>query len=96
MASLLPSHMELPKISMLFTQLADNYNRQVQYRVTSITQPEANSYFWEGFMLKDPNVIMTGHLWQNEGVWMYTENQRFTDGRPPENGDPSSCMSQYL
>jgi hypothetical protein len=64
------------------------YNRQVQYRVTSITQPAANSYFWEGFMLKDPNVIMTGHLWENEGVWMYTENQRFTDGRPPKMATP--------
>lgn len=64
------------------------YNRQVQYRVTSITQPAPNSYFWEGFMLKDPNVIMTGHLWQNEGVWMYTENQRFTDGRPPKMATP--------
>jgi len=64
------------------------YNRQVQYRVTSITQPATNSYFWEGFMLKDPNVIMTGHLWQNEGVWMYTENQRFTDGRPPKMATP--------
>ena len=64
------------------------YSRQVQYRVTSITQPATNSYFWEGFMLKDPNVIMTGHLWQNEGVWMYTENQRFTDGRSPKLATP--------
>jgi hypothetical protein len=64
------------------------YNRQVQYRVTSITQPATNSYFWEGFMLNDPNVIMTGHLWQNEGVWMYTENQRFTDGQPPKIATP--------
>jgi hypothetical protein len=64
------------------------YNRQAQYRVTSITQPVSNSYFWEGFMLKDQNVIMTGHLWQNEGVWMYTENQRFTDGRPPKMATP--------
>jgi len=64
------------------------YNRQVQYRVTSITQPATNNYFWEGFVLKDPNVIMTGHLWQNEGVWMYTENQRFTDGRPPKIATP--------
>jgi hypothetical protein len=64
------------------------YNRQFQYRVTSITEPAANSYFWEGFMLKDPNVIMTGHLWNNEGVWMYTENQRFTDGRPPKMATP--------
>jgi hypothetical protein len=39
-------------------------------------------------MLKDPAVIMTGHLWQNEGVWMYTENQRFTDGRPPKMATP--------
>jgi hypothetical protein len=60
------------------------YNRQVQYKVTSITPPATNNYFWEGFMLKDPNVIMSGHLWQNEGVWMYTENQRFADGRPPK------------
>ena len=64
------------------------YNRQVQYRVTSITQPATDSYFWEGFMLKDPSVIMTGHLWQNEGVWMYTENRRFTDGRPPKMATP--------
>jgi hypothetical protein len=64
------------------------YNRQVQYRVTSITHPASDSYFWEGFMLKDPHVIMTGHLWENEGVWMYAENQKFTDGRPPKLATP--------
>jgi hypothetical protein len=64
------------------------YNRQQQYSVTSITHPADNSYFWEGFMLKDPHVIMTGHLWENEGVWMYTENQTFTDGRPPKMATP--------
>jgi hypothetical protein len=64
------------------------YNRQVQYQVTSITQHASNSYLWEGFMLNDPHVIMIGHLWQNEGVWMYTENQRFTDGRPPKIATP--------
>ena len=64
------------------------YNRKLQYRVTSVTQPATNSYFWEGFMLKDPNVIMTGHLWLNESTWMYTENQRFTDGRPPKMATP--------
>ena len=56
--------------------------------VMSVTQPATDSYFWEGFMLKDPNVIMSGHLWQNEGVWTYTENQRFTDGRPPKTATP--------
>jgi hypothetical protein len=64
------------------------YSRRVQYRVTSITQPATDSYFWEGFMLQDPHVIMKGHLWQNEGVWMYTENQRFTDRRPPKLATP--------
>lgn len=64
------------------------YNRHLQYHVTSITHPGSNSYFWEGFMLNDPHVIMTGHLWDNEGVWLYTENQRFTDGRPPKMATP--------
>ena len=64
------------------------YNRQNQYKVTSITHPAVNSYLWEGFMLNDPRVIMTGHLWENDGVWMYTENQRFTDGRPPKMATP--------
>jgi hypothetical protein len=64
------------------------YNRQVQYRVTSITHPASDSYFWEGFMLKDPHVLMTGHLWENERVWMYSENQTFTDGRPPKLASP--------
>ena len=68
------------------------YNRQAQYRVTSTTQPATNSYFWEGFMLKDPHVIMTGHLWKNEGVWMYSENQRFTDGRAPVLADASEVV----
>ena len=64
------------------------YNRQIQYRVTSVTHPASDSYFWEGFMLKDPHFIMTGHLWENEGVWMYAENQKFTDGRPPKLATP--------
>ncbi len=65
-----------------------HYDRRAQYKVTSLTHPASNSYFWEGFMLKDPHVIMTGHLWENEGVWMYTENQTFTDERPPKMATP--------
>ena len=64
------------------------YNRQDPYKVTSITHPAANSYFWEGSMLNDPHVIMTGHLWENDGVWMYTENQTFTDAHPPKMATP--------
>lgn len=26
--------------------------------------------------------MMTGHLWQNAGVWLYDEHQTFKDGRP--------------
>jgi hypothetical protein len=64
------------------------YNRQKQYKVTGISHPGDNNYFWEGFMRADPHVVMTGHLWENEGVWIYTENQTFTDGRPPKLATP--------
>lgn len=63
-------------------------NRQVQYKVTIITHPTSNNYFWQGFWLGDPHVIMTGHLWEDEGVWMYAENQTFTDGRPSKMATP--------
>jgi hypothetical protein len=60
------------------------YDRAAQYKLLHLTQtPDGNpSYYWEGEMLKDPNVVMTGHLWQNAGVWLYDEHQSYKDRRP--------------
>ena len=60
------------------------FDRTEQYRISAFHQDQSGSpsYFWEGVLGKDPNVLMTGHLWQNAGVWMYEEHMAFRDGQP--------------
>jgi hypothetical protein len=73
------------------------YDRTDQYKLLGLNQNSNGlpSYFWEGFLIKDPNVVMTGHLWQNNSVWLYDEHQGFRDGSPGKLATPP-VMCQTL
>jgi hypothetical protein len=66
------------------------YDRTTQYEDVSLKEDPSGfpSYFWEGLMIKDQNVVMTGHLWENAGVWLYDEHQAFRDGSPTKLATP--------
>jgi hypothetical protein len=57
------------------------HDRNVQYEVFAFRQDQnRQSYYWDGVLAKDHNVLMTGHLWRNAGVWLYNEYVSFRDG----------------
>jgi hypothetical protein len=71
------------------------FDRTEQYRISAFHQDQSGppSYFWDGVLGKDPNVLMTGHLWQNAGVWMYEEHIAFRDGQPGKLATPpTTCQ----
>ena len=60
------------------------HDRNVQYEVIAFRQDQnRQSYYWDGVLAKDRNVLMTGHLWRNAGVWVYNEYVSFRDGSQP-------------
>jgi hypothetical protein len=42
-------------------------------------QNGGRGYYWNGVLIKDRNVLMTGHLWLNAGMWLYNEFVSFGD-----------------
>lgn len=72
------------------------FDRNVQYQISAFHQDQSGppSYFWEGVLGKDPNVLMTGHLWQNAGVWMYEEHMAFRDGQPGKLATPPTMCQR--
>ncbi len=73
------------------------FDRTVQYRISAFHQDQSGppSYFWKGVLGKDANVLMTGHLWQNAGVWMYDEHIAYRDGQPGNLATPPT-MCQLI
>ena len=72
-----------------------SFDRTEQYRISAFHHNQSGppSYFWDGVLGKDPNVLMTGHLWQNAGVWMYEEHIAFRDGQPGKLATPpTTCQ----
>jgi hypothetical protein len=60
------------------------YDRNVQYQIFAFRQDQSRrSYYWDGVLAKDNNVLMTGHLWLNAGAWYYNEYVSFKDGSQP-------------
>jgi S1-C subfamily serine protease len=60
------------------------YDRNVQYQIFAFRQDQnRRSYYWDGVLAKDSNVLMTGHLWLNAGAWYYNEYVSFKDGSQP-------------
>lgn len=60
------------------------YDRNLQYEVFAFRQDQNRpSYYWDGVLTKDRNVLMTGHLWLNAHVWLYNEYVSFRDGSQP-------------
>jgi hypothetical protein len=60
------------------------YDRNLQYQIFAFRQDQSRrSYYWDGVLSKDSNVLMTGHLWQNSGAWYYNEFISFKDGSQP-------------
>jgi hypothetical protein len=87
---------KLQALHVIHKVSGQHYDRTDQYKLLSLNQTSNGfpSYFWEGFLIKDPNVVMTGHLWQNNGVWLYDEHQAFRDGSPGKLATPPvMCQS---
>ena len=45
------------------------YDRNVQYEIFAFRQSKSGppNYYWDGVLIKDRNVLMTGHLWAGHG-----------------------------
>jgi hypothetical protein len=51
------------------------YDRNVQYEIFAFRQSKSGppNYYWDGVLIKDRNVLMTGHLWLDTSAWFYNE-----------------------
>ena len=72
------------------------YDRNLQYEVFAFRRDQNGSrgYYWDGVLIKDRNVLMTGHLWLNAGVWLYTEFISFRDQSQPVKAATPTIMCQ--
>jgi hypothetical protein len=74
------------------------HDRNQQYDVFAFRRDEngIRGYYWDGVLIKDQNVMMTGHLWLNAGVWLYNEFISFRDQQPTsKSGDTDYHVSTY-
>ena len=71
------------------------YDRNLQYEVFAFRQDQNRpSYYWDGVLTKDRNVLMTGHLWLNAHVWLYNEYVSFRGRKPTRKiGDAAGDVS---
>ena len=55
------------------------YDRNLQYEVFAFRRDQNGTpdYYWDGVLIKDSNVLTTGHLWLNSDVWLYNEYVSF-------------------
>jgi hypothetical protein len=72
------------------------YDRNVQYEVFAFRQSNGGppNYYWDGVLVKDRNVLMTGHLWLDTSVWFYNEYVSFQDGSQPVKTATSTIACQ--
>ena len=72
------------------------YDRNLQYEVFAFRRDQNGShgYYWDGVLIKDRNVLMTGHLWLNAGVWLYNEFISFRDNSQPVKAATPTIMCQ--
>jgi hypothetical protein len=72
------------------------HDRNQQYDVFAFRRDEngIRGYYWDGVLIKDQNVLMTGHLWLNAGVWLYNEFISFRDHSQPVKAATPSIMCQ--
>ena len=60
------------------------YDRNMQYQIFAFRQDQnRRSYYSDGVLTKNGNVLMTGHLWLNARAWYYNEFVSFKDGSQP-------------
>jgi hypothetical protein len=72
------------------------YDRNVQYEIFAFRQSKRGppNYYWDGVLIKDRNVLMTGHLWLDTGVWLYNEYVSYQDGSQPVKTATSTIACQ--
>ena len=72
------------------------YDRNLQYEVFAFRRDQHGTpdYYWDGVLIKDSNVLMTGHLWLNAGVWLYNEYVSFRDHSQPVKSATPTIMCQ--
>jgi hypothetical protein len=72
------------------------YDRNVQYEIFAFHQSKSGppNYYWDGVLIKDRNVLMTGHLWLDTSVWFYNEYVSFQDGSQPVKTATSTIACQ--
>ena len=72
------------------------YDRNVQYEIFAFRQSKGGppNYYWDGVLIKDRNVLMTGHLWLDASVWFYNEFVSFQDGSQPVKTATSTIACQ--
>jgi hypothetical protein len=72
------------------------YDRNVQYEIFAFRQSKSGppNYYWDGVLIKDRNVLMTGHLWLDASVWFYNEYVSFQDGSQPVKPATSTIACQ--
>ena len=72
------------------------HDRNQQYDVFAFRRDEngIRGYYWDGVLIKDQNVMMTGHLWLNAGVWLYNEFISFRDHSQPVKAATPTIMCQ--
>jgi hypothetical protein len=72
------------------------YDRNVQYQIFAYRQSKSgpSNYYLDGVLIKDRNVLMTGHLWLNSSVWFYNEYVSFQDGSQPVKTATSTIACQ--
>jgi hypothetical protein len=49
------------------------YDGNLRYEVFAFRRDQNGTpdYYWDGVLIKDSNVLTTGHLWLNSDVWLY-------------------------
>jgi hypothetical protein len=72
------------------------HDRNLQYEIFAFRRDQngTHGYYWDGVLIKDPNVLMTGHLWLNAGVWLYNEFISFRDNSQPVKAATPTIMCQ--
>ena len=81
---------------MAHARSSQNERRNQQYDVLAFRRDEngVHGYYWDGALNKDQNVLMTGHLWLNAGVWLYDEFISFRDHSQPVKAATPTIMCQ--
>ena len=70
--------------------------RNVRSEIFAFRQGKSGpaNYYWDGMLIKDRNVLMTGHLWLDTSIWIYNKFVSFQRGSQPVEPATSTMACQ--